>query len=294
MLKYVDDRYFYQIIRDVAYETGTLPQSVHLCEDFQLTTVNRKKILMDIYYREAQPSSGRPAAIFIHGGGFCGGDKQQFQVQAAYLALRYNVFAVALNYRLNSEGVFPAALQDVKCAIRWVRSVGSRYHVNPDQIVLLGGSPGGNLAALAACTPEITEYEGDGGYHEYTSKVNFAVIFNGILDFNDFIQMAPEEYESIKQYLGGSVEEIPEVYSLASPLMRVTKRAAPMLLLHGRNDTVIPWQKSLQMHRKLLACGVPSEIAIFEGKGHGWFNRVPDALDALKPVECFLHKNNCL
>jgi pectinesterase len=291
MVKYVDDRCFCQIIRDAAYEAGGLPQSVHLCEDFQLTTVNRKNILMDIYYREAQPSTGRPAVIFLHGGGFCSGDKKQFQVQAAYLALRYNIFAVSLNYRLNSEGVFPTALQDVKCAVRWVRSVGPRYHVNPDQIVLLGGSPGGNLAALAACTPEITEYEGTGGYHEYASKVNLAIIFNGILDFCDFIKTAPDEYESIKQYLGGSMEEIPEVYSMASPLMRVTKRAAPMLFLHGRNDTVIPWRKSLQMHRKLLVNGIPSEIEIFEGKGHGWFNQLPDAVDALKPVERFLHKN---
>jgi acetyl esterase/lipase len=290
MSQFVADQYFMQLIKSPQYEDGILPKSVHVIEDYHLTTVSHQKILLDMYYRDEKPACDRAAVIFLHGGGFWNGDKKQFQTQAAYLALQYNMFAISLNYRLNSEGIFPAALQDVKCAIRWLRSVKSKYKINPARIVLLGGSPGGNLAAMAATTQGIKEYEGDGGYHEYSSTVNLAVVLNGILDFFDFIKTAPSEKENVKKYLGGSIEDIPEIYTMASPLMRVNKLTAPMILLHGDNDVVIPWQKSLQMHHKLTENGVLSEIEIFKGKGHAWFNLVPDAIDVLQPVERFLHK----
>jgi acetyl esterase/lipase len=294
MLKFVEDYYFEQLVKSSKYEAGILPESVHLIENYQLTKVGCNKILMDIYYRDKKPVDDRAAVVFLHGGGFWGGDKKQFQMQAAYLALRYNIFAVSLNYRLNHEGLFPAALQDVKCAIRWLRSVKFQYNIHPSQIILVGGSPGGNLAALAACTPGIQEFEGNSGFSQYASDVNVAVALNGIFDFFDFLKSAPSERENVKRYLGGYAEEIPEIYKKASPLVQVTKITAPMLLLHGRNDEVIPWQKSLQMYRKLKKCGVQSEIKIFEGKGHGWFNQMPDSFEIIGPIERFLDQYHFL
>jgi acetyl esterase/lipase len=289
MMKFVADGDFEQLIKDAKYETGILPESVQVIEDYPLTG-DGCEIPMDIYYRAQHPLKDRAAVVFLHGGGFWSGDKKQFQLQAAYLALRHDLFAVSLNYRLNSEGVFPVALWDVKSVIRWLRSVKSQYNIHPAKIVVIGGSPGGNLAALAACTHGMAGFEGAGGLTEYSSEVNLAVVLNGILDFGDFIKTAPGEREHIKQYLGGYPEEIPEIYQKASPLMQVNRMAAPMLLLHGEDDQVIPWQKSRQMYRKLIGNGVPAQIKVFKGKGHGWFNRMPDAVEAMTSIERFLHQ----
>jgi acetyl esterase/lipase len=294
MMQFVADDHFEQLVKSVKYETGILPESVHVIEDYQLTGDAGHKIPMDLYYRDANPISARAAAVFLHGGGFWGGDKKQFQIQAAYFALRYDIFAVSLNYRLNREGIFPAALQDVKSAIRWLRRGKSQYKINPSKIVVIGGSPGGNLAALAACTHEVQEYEGIGAFNEFSSEVNLVVALNGIFDFFDFIETAPAERENVKQYLGGYREEIPDIYTKASPLLQVNRMTAPMLLLHGEEDRVIPWEKSLQMYGKLLANGVPAEIKIFKGKGHGWFNRTPDAFEVIEPMVRFFNQYHFL
>jgi acetyl esterase/lipase len=289
MMKFVADDDFEQLREDAKYESGILPESVHVIEDYQLTG-DGYKIPMDIYYRDQHPLRERAAAVFLHGGGFWSGDKKQFQLQAAYLALRHDILAVSLNYRLNPAGRFPAAFQDVKYAIRWLRSVKSQYNIHPAKIVVIGGSPGGNLAGLAACNHKMPKFKDDGGLTEYSSEVNLAVALNGIFDFADFIKTAPGETEHIRQYLGGYMEEVPEIYIKASPLLQVDRLAAPMLLLHGEGDRVIPWQKSLQMYRKLIANGVPAQIQVFKGKGHGWFNRMPDAMEVMGPIERFLHQ----
>lgn len=287
-MKVVADQIFMESLKRQDCESDYLPRSVHLIEDCMVTRIDEEDITADIYYREKRPVRSRPAVIFLHGGGFWSGDKKQFQWQAAYLALQRNVFAVSLNYRLSGVAPFPAALQDVKCAVRWVRSMGAAYHIDPARIVVAGGSPGGNLAALAGVTNGVTAYDGAGGYEDFSSAVNGAILFNGMFDFFSYLETASGEIEHVEQYLGGTAADIPEKYAEASPLLRIGPDAVPMLLLHGREDAVIPCEKSEQMHQRLTEQGIPAEIAIFDGKGHGWFNRPADGMEALQRVEQFL------
>ncbi|HBF39028.1 MAG TPA: alpha/beta hydrolase [Firmicutes bacterium] len=293
-MKFIDDQQFMELLQNGFLTDEVLPKSLTFIEDQLLTTVNGKDILLDIYYREKSPVLDRPAVIFLHGGGFWSGDKRQFWRQAAFLALKYNIFAISVNYRLSGDAPFPAALSDVKCVIRWVRSMGSTYHIHPQKIALMGGSPGGHLAALAGVTNGVQAYEGGGGYDDFASNVNLAIIFNGILDFFSYLETAPSEKNYVRQYLGGTPEEIPEIYREASPLLRVGPAAPPMLLLHGKDDLVIPWGKSAQMAEKLNKQGISSEIEIYEGKGHGWFNQLPDVMKTLKRIEPFIVRQFCL
>ena len=287
-MRVVNNQLFLELLRTKHFESGYLPESLHFTPDYILAQVDRQQIAADIYYWEKKPVQNRPAVIFLHGGGFWSGDKKQFQRQAAYLALQLNVFAVSLYYRFSGGAPFPAALQDVKCAVRWVRSISSAYHIDPARIILIGGSPGGNLAALAGVTNGVEAYEGTGGFADFSSDINGAIIFNGVFDFISYIETAEDEKDHVRQYLGGSLADFPEQYVEASPLLRVWQNAVPMLLLHGREDAVIPHEKSVQMHQKLQEKGISSEIAIFDGKGHGWFNRIPDGMDALQRVERFM------
>ncbi len=291
-MKLIDDQQFMELLENGLFTDQVLPQSLTFIEDQLVTTAPKgKNILMDIYYREKKPLSHRPAVIFLHGGGFWSGDKRQFWPQASFLALKYNFFAVSVNYRLSGDASFPAALWDVKCAIRWVRSVSENYHLDPQKIVLIGGAPGGQLAAMAGVTNGVQAYEGNGGYGGFASDVNLAIIFNGVLDFISFLKTAPGEKDHVRQYLGGTPEEIPETYQEASPLLRVGLGASPMLLLHGRDDAVISWENSARMVENLNKQGISSEMEIFEGKGHGWFNQPAEVMETLKRIEPFIAKH---
>ncbi len=291
-MKLIDDQQFMELLENGSWTDQVLPQSLTFIEDQLLTTAPKgKNILMDIYYRKKKPLSHRPAVIFLHGGGFWSGDKRQFWPQASFLALKHNFFAVSVNYRLSGDAFFPAALWDVKCAIRWVRSVSESYHIDPQKIALIGGSPGGQLAAMAGVTNGVQAYEGNGGYGGFASDVNLAIIFNGVLDFISFLKTAPGEKDHVQQYLGGTLELAPERYQEASPLSRVGLGAPPMLLLHGRDDSVIPWENSARMVEKLNKLGIPSEMELFDEKGHGWFNQPAEVIETLKRIEPFIAKH---
>ncbi len=268
-------------------ELDRLPEGLRLDSGVVFAERPERKLLLDAYYPEKRPEKPRSAIVFVHGGGWSGGTKRHFSRQAAYLASKRGLFCACCEYRLSHEAVFPACLHDVKCAVRWVRSKADERGIDPERVAIAGGSAGGHLAAMLATTAGVKEYEG-GGHSEWPSHVNCCIPHNPALDLAELAERRGAAENSVTNLIGQGLADAPERFREASPLYRAGADTAPILLLHGEADEVIPCRQSIAMHEKLLRLDVPSEIEIYPGKGHGWFNGPPDFCLVLKRMEKFL------
>ena len=275
---------------DVSPAAPGLPSTGTLLRDGVYGSPGGRDLHLDVLMRKELGAKPRPAVVFIHGGSWKSGNKTQFQQQAAWLADRSDIFGACIEYRLSGEAEFPAALEDAKCAVRWVRSVAERYKIDPTRIAVCGGSAGGHLSAMMAVTNGIGKYEGGGGHPEFSSDVLLAILFNGEFDMWDLVEKG-SLIDAMKAFFGGTPEEIPERYDEASPVKRLTKDTPPMLFLHGDQDRCVSHEQALAMVRRLRELGVSAEAEIYAGKPHAWFNKDPDWKITIRRVEPFLAKH---
>ena len=142
--------------------------------------MGQRPLKLDLYRarKRNRPASG---LISIHGGGWRGGDKQVYRVHASRCAQRGYV-AVSVAYRLSGEAPFPAAVEDVKCVVHWMRAKGSEHGIDPDNIAVLGGSVGGHLAMMVGYSSDVKELEGTGGHQGVSSRVQAVVNLYGPCD----------------------------------------------------------------------------------------------------------------
>jgi acetyl esterase/lipase len=241
----------------------------------------------DVFTPKIIPSKARPAIVFLHGGSWMHGSPSQFHYHSDYLAKQYGFFAVSVDYRLSGEARFPAALQDAKCAIRWVRSQAQKLNIDPERIVICGGSAGGHLSSMIATTAGVREYEGTGGHEKFASHANAAVFFNGEFDMWDLVERK-SLIDAMKQFIGGSATEMPDKYDELSSIKHIDKDTPPTLLLHGTEDRCVSHEQSLAFCKRLKEAGVHAEVEIYEGKPHAWFNKEPDRTETLIRMERFL------
>jgi acetyl esterase/lipase len=267
-----------------------LSSTVSVLRDVVYGSPGGRDLRLDVILRKKPPAKPRPAIVFIHGGSWKFGSKGQFRRQAAWLADRFDVFGASIEYRLSGEAQFPAALEDAKCAVRWVRSVAEKYKIDPERIAVCGGSAGGHLSAMMAVTNGLDEYEGSGGHADLSSDVQLAILYNGEFDMWDLVEKG-SLIDAMKVFFGGTPTEIPGRYDEASPIKRVTNKTPPMLFLHGDQDQCVSHEQALAMVRRLGELGVPAEAEVYAGKPHAWFNKDPDWKITVQRIEPFLVKH---
>jgi acetyl esterase/lipase len=272
---------------EVFPEDPSIPSTVNILQNVVYGSPDGRDLRLDVITRKTPPKALRPAIVFIHGGSWKFGGKGQFHRQAAWLADRFDIFGACIEYRLSGEAQFPAALQDAKCAVRWVRSVAKQYGIDPDRIAVCGGSAGGHLSAMMAVSSGVEEYEGNGGHADFSSDIQLAILFNGEFDMWDLVEKG-SLMDAMDAFFGGSSQKIPKRYDEASPIQRVTKDTPPMLFLHGDQDRCVSHEQALAMVKRLTELGVPAEVEIYEGKPHAWFNKDPDWRVSIERVEPFL------
>ncbi len=203
---------------------------------------------LDLAARKDVTSAPRPGIVIFHGGGWIEGDKSSFSTRkhgvpgniVDWADLGY--VAVTINYRLAGEATFPAALEDCKCAVRWLRAHAQRYHLDPNRIGAIGNSAGGHLALLLGMVGEDRGYEGDGPYQEESSQVQAVSSDSGPIDLvHQYEQGALRR--AVEPFLGGPPEpDRAALYDLASPPHYISATAAvpPMLLIYGVRDEQVP------------------------------------------------------
>ncbi len=263
------------------------PPGILVHHEFIYGVDNGRQLEADIFTPMVIPDDPRPAIVFLHGGSWMFGSPSQFHTHAAYLAEKYGFFAMSVDYRLSIEAEFPAALQDAKCAIRWLRSRAGDLNIDPDRIAVCGGSAGGHLSSMVLTTAGVEEYEGNGGYDDYSSEVNLGIIFNGEFDMWDLVEKG-SLIQTMRLFIGGTPEEVPEKYDELSSIQRIHEDVPPILFLHGTVDLCVSHEQALAFQKKMEEFGNYSEVQLYPGKPHAWFNNEPDKTTTIKRMEKFI------
>jgi len=210
-----------------------------------------------------------PCVLCLHGGGFRAGNRDSYTPLLLKLAERGYV-AVAASYRLAPKYQFPAAIFDVKAAVRWLKANAGVYQIDADRIGVTGDSAGGHLAQFLGVTAEVERFEGDEGNPAQSSRVACVVNKYGPSDFTKSYGKSVDAAEVLPLWLGGDLETAREKHVVSSPLNWVTPAAAPTLILHGTEDKYVAYEQGVWMRDRLNSCGVRVEMLTLEGAGHGF------------------------
>lgn len=217
----------------------------------------------------------RPAVVFFFGGGWNGGKVTQFEQHSKYLASRGMVAFVA-DYRVKSrQKTAPnACVADGKSAVRWIRENATRLGVDPDRIAAGGGSAGGHVAATTGICDGLDDASEVNS--EVSSKSNALLLFNPVYD------------NGLEGYGHSRVKEwFPQI----SPAHNISKDAPPTIVFLGSKDSLVPVATAEKFDADLKAAGVASELFIYEGQPHGFFNERKSQesfLDTVLKMDAFL------
>jgi len=264
-----------------------IPDTVTFERDIEYANPDNQHLQLNL----AQPKNANgamPAVLCIHGGGFRAGKREGYDALCLKLAERGFV-AATTSYRLAPRYQFPAAVHDVKSAVRWLRANAAKYQIDPARIGVTGGSAGGHLAQFLGVTAGVKEFEGDGGHADQSSSVACVVNFYGPSDFTKSYGKSVDAAEVLPLWLGGDVETARLRHIQASPLNWVTPSAAPTLILHGTDDKYVAYEQGVWMRDRLQACGVEVELLTLEGAGHGF--KGADAEKAEQAMFAFFEKH---
>jgi acetyl esterase/lipase len=250
--------------------------------------IGKRKLMLDVF--QPAQKNNRIAVILIHGGGWRSGNRTQHQPLAQHLAnLGYACFTP--EYRLSTEALFPAAVYDIKAAIRWVRTNAVKYKVDTGKIVILGFSAGGELAAFMGATGNMPLFEGLQDRPGVGSHVNAVVDIDGILAF---IHPESGEGDDIRKtsaatyWFGYKKEENPVLWNAASPLSYVGASTPPTLFL---NSSVARMHAGRDDFIKILKeNNIYSEVHTFEGAPHSFCLFEPWFRSTVNYVDDFLKK----
>jgi acetyl esterase/lipase len=235
---------------------------ITVIHDFRYREGPSKAWQLDLAMKTHGSGEPRPAIVVIHGGGWLEGDKSSFASRQHGVPGNIEDFAalgfvaVTINYRLSGEAPFPAALEDCKCAVRWLRAHAQEYHVDPERIGAYGNSAGGHLALLLGMTGKDAGLDGDGAFLDRSSLVQAVVSDSGPIDL--VYQYEHDRLRRVvRDFLGGPPEgERMHAYQKASPLYHVAPGTPSLLLIYGASDEQVPVETADQFVVALSRAGV--------------------------------------
>lgn len=264
-------------------EAPKIPEGVTVYRDVAYVTDGHERQKLDLYVPEV--GENLPLIIWVHGGAWRGGDKAHY-IRMEYLKAGYA--GASLNYRLSQHAIFPAQIEDVKAAVRWLRANAETYRLDPNRFAAWGSSAGGHLVAMLGTAGDVKEFE-VGENLKMSSRVQAIVDYFGPTDFLQMdaqslpdgrVHDASDSPES--QLVGGPIQKHKDRVARANPITYVSKDDCSFLIIHGDRDKLVPYQQSVLLKDALEAAGVPVTFYKVEGGGHGWFKdpKVPELTKA--------------
>ncbi|MCX6215027.1 alpha/beta hydrolase [Spirosoma sp.] len=269
-----------------------LPPGVKAAENIAYCQRNGRSLYLDAYYpAQTARAKGRPAVLLIHGGGWRSGDRSQQVPMAQYLAANGYV-AVTAEYRLSTEALYPAAVHDLKAAIRWLHAHAQVFAIDTTRLAVLGCSAGGQLAALLGATNGVSALEGSGCADGHSSAVQAVVDVDGVLAFDHPESAEGNDSKSISAatyWFGGPKAQTLTSWHEASALTYARQQTVPILFLNSSAERMHAGRDDLQ--KQLDARGIYSEVHTFADAPHPfwlfhpWFKpTMTYTLDFLKKV----------
>jgi acetyl esterase/lipase len=236
-------------------------------------TSNRFQML-DLYLPEHRVDDKPvPVVVFIHGGGWSGGDRKGYAIPAAALAASGKYAAVSVGYRLSAEAKWPQQIFDCKAAIRWIRGHAKELNLDGEKIGATGASAGGHLVTLLGLTGGVKELEGEiGEYTSQSSRVTCVINVCGPTDMALPLmqgEAAKTDDPAVSALLGGKVRDKLELAKAASPLTYVTSDAVPIMTLHGTQDMRVNFTNAEKLDAALKNAGAVSLLIPIVNAGHG-------------------------
>jgi acetyl esterase/lipase len=271
----------YAIIPNITYATG-----------------NNTPLNLDLY-EPRDHSSPLPTLVFFHGGGWVAGQKERNVLQLLpYLSHGWAVLNV--EYRLASTSLAPAAVEDCRCALRWLASHAAQYNFDTSKVVLTGGSAGGHLALITGMLPAGSAFDRQCPTIENTRwregtepPVRVAAIVNwyGITDVAELLEGPNAKHYAIEWF--GSMSNARELARQLSPITYVRSGLPPIITIHGDQDDVVPYGQAVRLHAALDKAGVPNRLIPIPGAKHDGFSRQV-LIDSYAAVREFLRKYGIL
>lgn len=243
--------------------------AVAMTKDITYAVRGAEELKLDII-RPATGDGPFPAVVCIHGGAWRGGKRGDMHSIMRSLASR-GYIAVSPQYRLCPKEIFPAQVHDVKEAMRWVRSHAAEQKIDPERIAALGASAGAHLALMLGVTDPNDGLEGlaEGAKDAPSTRVQAVVNIFGPTELG--ADDIPEISKPlVKDFLGGTPAEKPDLTAKASPITFLTKDDPPILTFQGTLDPLVPHTQALKLGEKMTAMKVPGRVELLIGEGHGW------------------------
>ena len=237
----------------------------------KLDVVYGKADEVDLHLDLAVPEKGDgpfPLIVCIHGGAWRGGSKAGYRPLIKALAEKGYV-AAAVEYRFVPKYKFPAQIEDVKCAVRYLRAHAKELKIDSNKVGAIGDSAGGHLSLLLGLMDAKDGLEGSGGNPGQSSKVQAVVNLYGPTDFTAPGPWNPVATGLVADFLGTS-DSKSAVAIQASPITYIDKDDPPILTFHGSADPLVPLDQAKRLHEALKKAGVTEQLEIIEGAGHGW------------------------
>ena len=233
--------------------------------DVPYCSIDGVDLKMDVYYPDKKTGPW-PVIVYIHGGGFTSGDKHggvglkfiDHLVAADYLV-------VAINYRLAPKYIWPAMVEDVKCAIRSLRANASVYNLDPNRIGVYGTSAGGYLASILGTADSYAGFDDVGDYQNQSSQVQAVIDMFGPIDIKEFCLERNNYGDSL---FGKNVCDDQALMTAFSPMTYASWDDPPFMLIHGDQDSKVPLQQSQTFYNHLKNFGIPAYLIIVNNAGH--------------------------
>jgi acetyl esterase/lipase len=259
----------------------------------QTYDVRGRSTLRADLYLPRNPLCAPPVIVWVHGGGWRYGSRRVAPDLTRFFAAR-DFAMVAVDYRLSDCATFPAQIEDLRTAIRWIRSVAGQYGFDAGRIGLWGVSAGGHLSSLAALCPKGTFESAESAHAHESSLVQAVVAGYAPIDFlqldsdrpmagsvsddPDNVSLPPgmrsadpDSFESL--LMGAPIETCPARVSQANPITYASPGAAPFLIVHGLSDTTVGVHQSELFYEALARHENDVTLCLIEGLGHGFLNR---------------------
>ena len=252
------------------------------------TPYGKRELHLDLF-RPEKPGK-YPVLLLVHGGGWRSGNKSMDIPLAQQIAAKGYVTAT-VEHRLSPEALYPAAVYDIKAAVRFLRANAKKYNIDPDKIAIMGSSAGGQLASLVGATAGVKKFEGNEGNPEFSSDVQAIIDMDGILDFTDPNESAkdtdPTRRSAGTFWFGATFKEAPEKWIEASPIQYIGKFTPPILFINsalprfhaGRDSAILILNKHHIYSEVHTIPNTPHPFWLF----HPWFeptvNYMVDFLD---------------